>query len=222
MDKKMIGDWIMYYEGQGLSWTGVDITHHSLQIISVHSLPLWTGYGKIISVQSLPLVDKQWQYCEKFTTLKGFVVGIFSWCCFVNKVWPIKGMQCNPICSIIIQLIKQGYSLRAITARTQLSRQPATFYAARLKNAPYSLEALRRFPLKIWLLSYTPQHLKMKSLYPAIPADRNSMDVYPTFSLNLNALVLQAILVLLLAQQSKRLIFSSLSQSHIMFYKLIG
>ncbi|HXS59050.1 MAG TPA: hypothetical protein VN726_23160 [Hanamia sp.] len=42
----------------------------------------------------------------------------------------------------IIQLLEKGYSLRSISAQIGLSREPVTFYAARLKNAPYSLEAL--------------------------------------------------------------------------------
>lgn len=46
----------------------------------------------------------------------------------------------------LIQLLEKGYSLRAISAQIGLSRQPVTFYAARLKNAPYSLEALRQLP----------------------------------------------------------------------------
>ena len=46
----------------------------------------------------------------------------------------------------IIQLLEKGYSLRSISAQIGLSRQPVTFYAARLKNAPYSLEALRHLP----------------------------------------------------------------------------
>ena len=44
----------------------------------------------------------------------------------------------------IIQLLEKGYSLRSISSQIGLSRQPVTFYAARLKNAPYSLEALRQ------------------------------------------------------------------------------
>jgi hypothetical protein len=36
----------------------------------------------------------------------------------------------------------KGYSLRSISAQIRLSRQPVTFYAARLRNAPYSFEAL--------------------------------------------------------------------------------
>ena len=46
----------------------------------------------------------------------------------------------------IIQLLEKGYSLRSISAQIGLSRQPVTFYAARLKNAPYSLEAFRHLP----------------------------------------------------------------------------
>ena len=46
----------------------------------------------------------------------------------------------------IIQLLEKGYSLRSISTQIGLSRQPVTFYAARLKNAPYSLEALRQLP----------------------------------------------------------------------------
>lgn len=38
----------------------------------------------------------------------------------------------------IIQLLEKGYSLRSISSQISLSRQP------RLKNAPYSLEALRQ------------------------------------------------------------------------------
>jgi transposase len=43
----------------------------------------------------------------------------------------------------IIQLLEKGYSLRAISAQIGLSRQPVTFYAARIKKAPYSFEELR-------------------------------------------------------------------------------
>lgn len=46
----------------------------------------------------------------------------------------------------IIQLLEKGYSLRAISVQIGLSRQTVTFYVARLKNAPYSLEALRQLP----------------------------------------------------------------------------
>ena len=46
----------------------------------------------------------------------------------------------------IIQLLEKGYSLRAISAQIGLSRQPVTFYAARLKNSAYSFEALRQLP----------------------------------------------------------------------------
>jgi len=46
----------------------------------------------------------------------------------------------------IIHLLEKGYSLRAISTQIGLSRQTVTFYATRLKNAPYSLEALRQFP----------------------------------------------------------------------------
>ena len=46
----------------------------------------------------------------------------------------------------LIQLLEKGYSLRGIAAELSLSRQPVTLYAARLKNAPYSLEALRQLP----------------------------------------------------------------------------
>lgn len=46
----------------------------------------------------------------------------------------------------IIQLLEKGYSLRKISAQVGLSRQPVTFYAGRLKNAAYSLEALRQLP----------------------------------------------------------------------------
>lgn len=44
----------------------------------------------------------------------------------------------------LIQLLEKGYSLRSISAQIGLSRQPVTFYAARLKSAPYSFEALRQ------------------------------------------------------------------------------
>lgn len=46
----------------------------------------------------------------------------------------------------IIQLLEKGYSLRAIATQIGLSRQPVTFYAARLKNAAYSFEELRQLP----------------------------------------------------------------------------
>lgn len=44
---------------------------------------------------------------------------------------------------LLIQLLRQGQSLRAIAAQLHLSRQPVTLYAARLKNSGYSLDALR-------------------------------------------------------------------------------
>jgi lambda repressor-like predicted transcriptional regulator len=44
----------------------------------------------------------------------------------------------------IIQLLEKGCSLRAISAQIGLSRQPVTFYAARIKKAPYTLEELRQ------------------------------------------------------------------------------
>ncbi len=44
----------------------------------------------------------------------------------------------------IIQLLEKGYSLRAIAIQIGLSRQSVTVYAARLKKAPYGLEALRQ------------------------------------------------------------------------------
>ncbi len=44
----------------------------------------------------------------------------------------------------IIQLLEKGFSLRAITPQVGLSRQTVTFYATRLKNAPYSFEELRQ------------------------------------------------------------------------------
>jgi len=46
----------------------------------------------------------------------------------------------------LIQLLEKGYSLRAISAQIGLSRQPVTFYAARLKDTSYSFEALRQLP----------------------------------------------------------------------------
>ena len=55
-----------------------------------------------------------------------------------NKV--IKMQQIRTL----IQLLEKGYSLRAISAQVGLSRQPVTFYAARLKSSPYSFETLRQ------------------------------------------------------------------------------
>ena len=46
----------------------------------------------------------------------------------------------------IIHLLEKGYSLRAISAEIRFSRQTVTFYVTRLKNASYSLEALRHLP----------------------------------------------------------------------------
>lgn len=46
----------------------------------------------------------------------------------------------------LIHLLEKGYSLRAIAAQLGISRQPVTLYAARLKSAPYTLEALRQLP----------------------------------------------------------------------------
>jgi transposase len=46
----------------------------------------------------------------------------------------------------IIQLLEKGYSLRAIAAQIGMSRQPVTFYAARLKTSCCSFEALRQLP----------------------------------------------------------------------------
>ena len=48
----------------------------------------------------------------------------------------------------IIQLLEKGFSFRAIAQQLGLSRQPVTFYAKRLKNAPYSLAQLRHLPDK--------------------------------------------------------------------------
>ncbi|MDQ3142306.1 MAG: hypothetical protein M3Q56_08670 [Bacteroidota bacterium] len=44
----------------------------------------------------------------------------------------------------IIQLLEKGFSLRAISSQVTLSRQTVTFYATRLKSAPYSFEELRQ------------------------------------------------------------------------------
>lgn len=44
----------------------------------------------------------------------------------------------------LIQLLEKGFSLRAISAQLGLSRQPVTFYAARLKTSSYRLEELRQ------------------------------------------------------------------------------
>src|SRR5664279_5553052 len=57
-----------------------------------------------------------------------------------NKVISIQQIRS------IIHLLEKGYSLRAISAQIGLSRQTVTFYVTRLKNAPYSLEALRQLP----------------------------------------------------------------------------
>src|ERR1017187_7495304 len=46
----------------------------------------------------------------------------------------------------IIQLLEKGYSLRSISVHTGLSRQTVTLYTTQLKNASYSLEALRQLP----------------------------------------------------------------------------
>lgn len=46
---------------------------------------------------------------------------------------------------LIIQLLEKGYSLRAISSKLGMSRQPVTLYVSRLKNAAYSLEQLRAF-----------------------------------------------------------------------------
>lgn len=59
-----------------------------------------------------------------------------------NKVIPMQQIRS------LIQLLEKGYSLRAISAQIGLSRQPVTFYAARLKDTPYSFEALRQLPDK--------------------------------------------------------------------------
>jgi hypothetical protein len=44
----------------------------------------------------------------------------------------------------LIQLLEKGLSLRAISSELGLSRQPVTFYAARLKTSSYSFEELRK------------------------------------------------------------------------------
>ena len=44
----------------------------------------------------------------------------------------------------ILQLLEKGFSLRAISSQVGLCRQTVTFYAARLKSAPYSYEELRQ------------------------------------------------------------------------------
>lgn len=44
----------------------------------------------------------------------------------------------------IIQFLEKGYSLRSISTQVGLSRQPVTFYAARLKNTAYTFDELRR------------------------------------------------------------------------------
>lgn len=46
----------------------------------------------------------------------------------------------------LIQLLEKGYSLRAISVQLDISRQPVTLYAARLRKAPYTFEALRQLP----------------------------------------------------------------------------
>ena len=57
----------------------------------------------------------------------------------------------------IIQLLEKGFSLRAISAQIGLSRQTVTFYASRLKNAPYSFEELRQLPDEdLTSIVYTP------------------------------------------------------------------
>ncbi len=74
----------------------------------------------------------------------------------------------------IIQLLEKGYSLRSISAQVGLSRPPVTFYAARLKNAPYSLEELRQLtdvvlasivyaPTVVTPLSETARRLELDS-----------------------------------------------------------
>ncbi|MDQ3140734.1 MAG: hypothetical protein M3Q56_00650 [Bacteroidota bacterium] len=42
----------------------------------------------------------------------------------------------------IIQLLEKEFSLRAISTQVDLSRLTVTFYATRLKSAPYSFEGL--------------------------------------------------------------------------------
>ena len=44
----------------------------------------------------------------------------------------------------IIQLLEKGFSLRTISSQIGLSRPTVTFYAVRLKSAPYSFEELRQ------------------------------------------------------------------------------
>ena len=57
----------------------------------------------------------------------------------------------------LIQLLEKGYSLRAIAAQLGISRQPVTLYAARLKGAPYTLEALRQLSdTDLATIIYTP------------------------------------------------------------------
>lgn len=46
----------------------------------------------------------------------------------------------------LIHLLEKGYSFRAIAAELNLSRQPVTLYASRLKAAAASLEELRQLP----------------------------------------------------------------------------
>jgi len=57
-----------------------------------------------------------------------------------NKVLTMQQIR------VIIQLLEKGCSLRAIAAQLNLSRQPVTFYAARLKSSVHSFEALRKLP----------------------------------------------------------------------------
>lgn len=57
-----------------------------------------------------------------------------------NKVIPMQQIRS------IIQLLEQGYSLRAISVQTGLSRQTVTFYAKQLTSASHTLEALRQLP----------------------------------------------------------------------------
>src|SRR5665213_1219105 len=57
-----------------------------------------------------------------------------------NKVIPMQQIRS------IIQLLEQGYSLRAISVQTGLSRQTVTLYAKQLTNASHCLEALRQLP----------------------------------------------------------------------------
>lgn len=57
----------------------------------------------------------------------------------------------------LIQLLEKGYSLRAIAAQLGISRQPVTLYAARLKSAPHTLEALRQLSdTDLAAIIYTP------------------------------------------------------------------